>query len=304
MQKKEEIKKLIEMKYKYVDPSDIKFSNYAPIYIGTNENQRGVLSTIDVYNQSALCPCGGGDFALNALANDALNVTVFDINSLAKYMLCLKIAAINTFSNCEDFKVFFTFGEDFFSPKVFEKIKKKLNFESCQIWEYIFAESQKKYGITESVYQSSLLRHEQQQTNVIQRQYNPYYDKYVYKNLRKRLQRETINFWNLSIFDLCKILNKETYDIIYLSNILQYYQNILGLDEQEKVHQFIQDNLKKIMNPSGIIGVCYGYYGYEFNGLSDIRVFLLNKYPSLYEEVKFASIIPPGEQSSLILTRK
>ncbi len=245
MEKFKEIKKLIERKYNYSDPSDITFSKCSPIYIGTNENHRGVLSAIDVYNQSILCPCGGGDFALNALANDALNVTVFDIDILAKYMLILKIAAINTFSNCEDFKAFFTFGEDFFAPKVFEKIKKQLHSENCQIWEFIYAETQKIYGTDASIYQTSLLKHELQQTLAIQSQYNLYYDEYAYKNLQKRLQTEVIRVFDFSISDLCKITNKETYNILYLSNILQYYQNIADLNEPEKVHRFIQNNLKK-----------------------------------------------------------
>jgi len=304
MEKTERISKLIERKYTPSDPSDITFLEDSPIYIGTNENHRGVLSVIDVYNQNVLCSCGGGDFALNALANDALNVTVFDIDVLAKDMLDLKIAAIKTFPNCDDFKAFFTFGDYFFSPKLFEKIKRQLNSESCQTWEFIYEKTQKIYGTDQPIYQSSLLRHELQQTLAIQSQYNLYYDEYAYKNLRRRLQTEYIGFADLSISNICKIANKETYNVLYLSNILQYYQNIVGLNEQEKVHRFIENNLKKIVKPSGTIGVCYGYYGYEFNEISDIRVFLLNEYPNLYEEKKFASIIPPTEQASLILTRK
>ncbi len=97
------------------------------------------------------------------------------------------------------------------------------------------------------VYQGSLFRHEQVQTKNIQSKFNVYYDQSKYEYLRERLKKENIHTYDCGLSDLTSLKLENSLDFLYLSNILQYYEEIPEIKNQENVHNFLKNKIVPLL---------------------------------------------------------
>lgn len=89
--------------------------------------------------------------------------------------------------------------------------------------------------------------------------YNNYYllDAYCYEQLKINLNRSNITFRHADAINLPEIFKGKTYDLILLSNILDYFTKHFGTTwNYEKLNQYI-NSLEKLANEDAIIFIKY-----------------------------------------------
>lgn len=278
------------------------FSTYAPVYVETNECQKGVLSRLDVSNKDVLCVTSSADFAFNSLASGASKVTTFDKNKFAKYVLALKVATVKTYYSALGYSRFWLKDSpDYLSERLFNDIKGNLSKEYYEFWAYAFKDG---FDIRES----DFIRNTMYGTKTMQNKYNLYYEKDYYLRLRQALLKTGITSYDLDITEIFKI--KKTFDVIYLSNILQYYQDIDLLNDIDTVHNFLNDLKRLMVNPGGVVSVNYCYWDklLQFCDTLDTEIvdlvnILTLKYPADYDLKTFSTVFDDTLEG-VCLTRK
>ena len=195
---------------------DKTFTEHSFIYKKTNERLQDIL---DIFSDKdkILCVIGSGDQILNALLNRPRKIDAFDISIYPKYFLELKIAAIKTLTR-EEFIDFFINDinykkEDYYDDLFYEKIIKELDGDVRDFWKYLF-----DFNDWYDIYNSMLFS-----TEPVIKEYalvqNKYLNEEEYYKLREILKTTKINYIQSDILNLDI---DDNYDLIYLSNIIQY----------------------------------------------------------------------------------
>ena len=195
---------------------DKTFTEHSFIYKKTNERLQDIL---DIFSDKdkILCVIGSGDQILNALLNRPQKIDAFDISIYPKYFLELKIAAIKTLTR-EEFIDFFINDinykkEDYYDDLFYEKIIKELDGDVRDFWKYLF-----DFNDWYDIYNSMLFS-----TEPVIKEYalvqNKYLSEEEYYKLREILKTTKINYIQSDILNLDI---DDNYDLIYLSNIIQY----------------------------------------------------------------------------------
>ena len=195
---------------------DKTFSEHSFIYKKTNERLQDIL---DIFSdkENILCVIGSGDQILNAILNRPQKIDAFDISIYPKYFLELKIAAIKTLTR-EEFIDFFINDinykkEDYYDDLFYEKIIKELDGDVRDFWKYLF-----DFNDWYDIYNSMLFS-----TEPVIKEYalvqNKYLNEEEYYKLREILKTTKINYIQSDILNLDI---DDNYDLIYLSNIIQY----------------------------------------------------------------------------------
>ena len=195
---------------------DKTFTEHSFIYKKTNERLQDIL---DIFSDKdkILCVIGSGDQILNALLNRPQKIDAFDISIYPKYFLELKVAAIKTLTR-EEFIDFFINDinykkEDYYDDLFYEKIIKELDGDVRDFWKYLF-----DFNDWYDIYNSMLFS-----TEPVIKEYalvqNKYLNEEEYYKLREILKTTKINYIQSDILNLDI---DDNYDLIYLSNIIQY----------------------------------------------------------------------------------
>ena len=302
----QQLRKLLKTPKDY--DQNINFTEYSPVYLETNEVLEGVFKYLDVASKDVCCVTSSGDFALNAIALGAKSVTTFDINKYAKYILALKIAAIKTYVNPSSYEEFLMRDNPkFLDYGHFQEVRGNLSSQSFSFWQdfYNYVNAKKI-----DLQASSFFRGESIGISLFQSQYNPFMCDNNYRKLRKNLGSVLITTYDMDITKLPTLSKDHQFDIIYLSNILQYYKTINGLETPEQVHTFLERVKAELTRSGGIIGVDYCYWHNlikfypEFDDkICDISNYLITKWPKIYGLYGFRNVFQDMEDG-LCLTRK
>lgn len=181
------------------------------VYDFSNENLTESFKLFDLPNKKVLTVLGSGDQYFTALLNGAKKIEVFDNNKLTWYYFILKFMAIKHLSYEEFFKFFVTDGLD--NKEIYQKIEKYLP-------EYVsnyFKLLEIMHKPLSSIKYKKLLSKKNKVNNGI---YIPYLKKEEYYHLKDLLNKtELPYFYNTDLLDLSK---NEYYDVIILSNIINY----------------------------------------------------------------------------------
>ncbi len=177
------------------------FAQFSPAYVVTNENVRDALGVLQPHlGARVLTVAGSGDQALFYKLAGASLVDTFDITFNAKMMMDIKTVAIQVLSQVD-------------YMGLLQKIKHSRNIEKIpyyqQIKDYLPADTRDYVNQMSGVY---LTRG------------GSYLDNVLYKNeyeKARELIKKPFNFIWTDLTDLASHLT-QTYDQIYLSNILQY----------------------------------------------------------------------------------
>lgn len=237
------------------------FHSESFIYKKTNEKLNEFIDLL-LNKDKVLSVIGSGDQILNTLLTKPSKIDVFDISVFPKFFLKLKIASIKSLSRDEYIKFFFstteTFLDEYYDDLYFDKIRKELDIEAEDFWTYLF-----QYNDWYDIYNSTLFSSESvfEEQAIIQ---NKYLDNDEYYNLRDILQSVQINYIESNLLDL-KI--NDTYDLIYLSNILEYVKKSAYFDKIDEL---------SVKNKGIIISYIFGEIDKAikmFNGDFDYREF-------------------------------
>lgn len=237
------------------------FHSESFIYKKTNEKLNEFIDLL-LNKDKVLSVIGSGDQILNTLLTKPSKIDAFDISIFPKFFLKLKIASIKSLSRDEYIKFFFstteTFLDEYYDDLYFDKIRKELDIEAEDFWTYLF-----QYNDWYDIYNSTLFSSESvfEEQAIIQ---NKYLDNDEYYNLRDILQSVQINYIESNLLDL-KI--NDTYDLIYLSNILEYVKKSAYFDKIDEL---------SVKNKGIIISYIFGEIDKAikmFNGDFDYREF-------------------------------
>ena len=192
------------------------FHEHSFIYKKTNEQLEYVTQYFK-NKDKILCVIGSGDQILNSMIFKPSLIVGFDISIYPHLFLKLKMGAIQSLSRDEFVNFFFgtiyTYEEDLYDDIFFYKICPFLDDEAKNFWTYLF-----EYNDWYDIYNSILFSSE----TVIPRralEQNAYLNFNNYYKLREIIPIINIEFIVSDIFDL-EI--KNNFDLIYLSNIIQY----------------------------------------------------------------------------------
>lgn len=239
----------------------ITFHSESFIYKKTNEKLNEFIDLL-LNKDKVLSVIGSGDQILNTLLTKPSKIDAFDISVFPKFFLKLKIASIKSLSRDEYIKFFFstteTFLDEYYDDLYFDKIRKELDIEAEDFWTYLF-----QYNDWYDIYNSTLFSSESvfEEQAIIQ---NKYLDNDEYYHLRDILQSVQINYIESNLLDL-KI--NDTYDLIYLSNILEYVKKSAYFDKIDEL---------SVKNKGIIISYIFGEIDKAikmFNGDFDYREF-------------------------------
>lgn len=222
--------KIVRGNYSNISKSSA-FHTESFIYKETNEE----LNKIDdllLNKDKVLSVIGSGDQILNTLLTNPTRVDAFDISSFPKYFLKLKIAAIKSLTREEYIKFFFATTEttldEYYDDLFFDKISKELDEETREFWDYLF-----QYNDWYDIYESTLFSSE----SVIEKfavERNKYLEEDEYYKLKEILKTADINFIESNLLDL-KV--EDTYDLIYLSNIIEYVKKSAYFDKIDELSE-------------------------------------------------------------------
>ena len=218
----------------------------------SNEKLDEVFKHIDLKGKSVLTVGSSGDQALNCILNGSKDITIIDANIFARPFIEYKIAAIKTFDYDTFSDVFIK--NDFFSWKVYSKISHLLSKNVQMFWDTLILdinEDSYSYEFSAKTIKEKMLFVDHRDRHSLF-----YTSKSIYNKLQSALNNEDINisFVTSLLQDFPKALNKK-YDLIYLSNIYDYYKG----EESEQFETTIDKLYKKHLKDNGIIIANYSF---------------------------------------------
>ena len=240
------------------------YGTYDSIYMATTSNVKGTLALYKDYD-SVLTVGSTGAHAYEAALAGAKKVDQFDINELQRlFYEYMKVGIMNL--SHQDFIKYFTLKKhsfmmsfyelkDLLSDELYYRLRPNLPEDVDMVLGSIFDCSNHI-----DLLMSSLFRFEHRLDTNYLKQMVSFYNEEEYYNLQDILRNNKceINYHTASLKELPYKFN-DKYDLIILDNILQYYQNIPGLNNSNRVHMFIDKTLSSMLTDKGVIQTNYGF---------------------------------------------
>lgn len=234
------------------------FVEYAGFYHITNEKASEVIEKTTVTDKmKALCVLAGGDQVFNLINAGIKNIDTFDINRLTEYYaLGFKKRAVECLSYDEFIKLFgynqglYIRSHNHLQPEIEKYVIENMEEEYKWFWnEFLYALKEK--GFEASIFhlscEADLIDKQNTKNNLYMQEENEYI------NLQKRLKEVNISYKYCSIMDVPTTFTK--YDLIYLSNIMDYYRSFYGNNNRpmDDARNLIKAIYTQNLNPNGEI---------------------------------------------------
>lgn len=233
-----------------------ELGEFQKIHSFTTENIKGSLETLDLKDKDILTVLSSSDQLLEMFLRGARSIDTFDINPLTEEYLYLKIAAILSISKTEFIRSFnirklqtLPIKDDKYSLdqyKLLTTMEDQLSHNSY-FWEAIFAKNM--INISKLFYPKPLSPRTLPKVLT-------YLDKDNYKYLRNNIADLNHSYVKTNLLNIPQLIDKK-YDLIYLSNIIEYANSIFKNEPLENMKELI-NNLSSLLNPNGKI-VSYIY---------------------------------------------
>ena len=226
----ESINETIIIAQKIVRRSYCNFNNInnfnltSGIYRFTNEDISAYFHHLE-NKKNVLTVIGSGNQILNTILAGSTNVDCFDISIFPEYYLYLHIGAILSLSQ-EDYIRYFLSedNKELFSYEIYELIRKNIPNKYRKFWDSLY-----DYDEGIDIYNSLLFRQDYYNKETIINN-NPYLQESNYLKLKNILETRSILI-NSKVYDIINTKITKKYDLINLSNILEYYYNIDTINE-------------------------------------------------------------------------
>ena len=189
-------------------------------YLFSNENLAELFSNMDVKDKSVATVGSSGDQLLNLLYYGAKDVTVVDRSLFFEQFIELKMAAIKNFSY-EEF-LDFMFKERYTDAKFYSKLSHSLNKKSQVFWDIIF--SNDADGMRNTIYK--IFQHFS--FNKAGSTGSEFYcSEEAFNRLKDILKNDDykISYITSDFVDFPERLEKNKYDLVMLSNIVDHFSN-------------------------------------------------------------------------------
>lgn len=256
-----------------------KYKQFDRLYPFTNENIKGIFNKIDLHNKKCLVVLGSGDQALDMCLKGSNNITSFDINRLTKYYYDLKKAALLSNITMDQYLDYFCYynylqyteiNRITLHPDTFSKICVFLNDDSYKFWCSLYEE----YHPLRIRNGCSLFLSEELKHNILKETINYLSSETNFYTLKEKIKDLKFEFIHEDIDNLPHFLTKQ-YDFMYLSNIIQYidqmYLSISGDENKNQIYKL--QKFKELINllsnnltEDGSIII-----GYIFNIITNIK---------------------------------
>lgn len=250
----ENFKALIDGKHYAID--NALLHHFARPYLFTSEYLYSYFSQINFAGKRVLTTGSSGDQILVAMSCGACRVTCFDVNPFAEYIFNLKVAFIKNFDYHQIHKIFVNHIHqegNLLNPHYYPMVKDYLPPKSRQFWDAAFANGLNTYSSvsrTVSNYHKPVCEY--------------LYNKELFLAIKNALTQNTcaVDFITCELKDLSdNLTNKKPYDIILLSNIVDYiftWTNIIS--KREDMFSASVDKLSKHnLAPNGLIQIAYSW---------------------------------------------
>jgi len=272
-------KKIIHSRIK--DKNDIlsskKFNGYERAYFTTNELIAEYLELVELNSEmNALSVTSSGDHMFNLITKGILNIDTFDINKLTEYLAFgLKTAMIIKY-NYEEYinalKIlnhkYSDFGEtSSIISDLIPLMDKKYRIFWKKILDYSY-KIQKRNNTSINIMQ--ILCKDFESINNIQVYNNYLKSQENYNKLKNNLGKTNITFRHADAEYLANEFKNKKYDLILLSNILDYFFTKWGYDWEYNKLELYEDSLKEIIKDEGII---FLFYMFDYDYLYLIKTY-------------------------------
>lgn len=238
------------------------FHSNSAIYKFTNENISGYYDLLNLKDKKMLTVCSSGDHVLEAILKDIKKVDCFDISIFTKYFMYLKLSSVLELDYQEFLNYFFDKdNNDIFNEKYYSRIRKYLkiiNIESLLFWNNLYNNYKGKDIYLSSLFEKNYLGKQLYISNK-----KSYLNKDNYNILKQKLEKYLINnnvlFYHTNIINLDNIKSSK-YDLIILSNISNYINEIYTKDAYIKYYNLILNEIGSLLKENGIVEVAYLYF--------------------------------------------
>ncbi|HEY4489912.1 MAG TPA: DUF3419 family protein [Candidatus Paceibacterota bacterium] len=217
------------------------------IYIYATEMVASYYSKLDIKGKTVLTIIGSGDQILNAYFFGAKKVTGFDINQRSLLFVDLKFCAIKHLTY-QEFLSFFgkTFSDGSLDKNIYDKIEPYLQVETAKFFNQIYTEAGSRNPLKLEYFRNRTF------ISCSPFKINAYLeDETSYKKMKKIMLKAEPEFMIGDIVNIAVNLQPNTYDIINLSNIPNYF---VGRNER-RITIFLQllQSFERAIIKEGII---------------------------------------------------
>lgn len=236
---------------------DIIFDTYCTPFLFGTENQEGISEIISYEDKDVITIASSGDQYISSVYYGANKVDVYDINRFTCYITYLKIAAFLTLSY-EEFISFFMPARDyvnemFWDLRVLKKVLVALPSKFGHFWEKVIYEC-KRSGFGNFVTPNGF--HVKKECILSGMPFYYSEEEYYIAQLLLRINKYP-NFIESDLINLGDNV-KETYDVIYLSNIIEnlvrvqfngYVPDYVESETEKEVCQEVFDQICRLAHP-------------------------------------------------------
>ena len=243
---------------------DSFFKKYQKGFYWTNENIGSYLNIFDLNNRKkALSVMASGDHVFNLIYRGISDVDTFDINRLTEYfVLGLKRTMILKYDYYEFLYMINYIIEPNISLEELTNILiyliKDMDLKYKLFWEEILNFNyhiQKFYGTNLNLMLMLYVSPFAKTSHINNNDY--LLDPYCYEEFRNKLKNANISFKGVDAIDLSKKFKGKKYDLILLSNVLDYANARWGNNwDKERLEEYLK-SLEGISNEDAIIFVKY-----------------------------------------------
>ncbi len=235
---------------------EAKMSSEAPMYVHATENVSAYYQHASLRGKTILTICGSGDQVLNAIFFGATTVVGFDLNKRSEHITRLKIAAIQRLTY-KEFLQYFDGEADLFLFSSYQHLRPSLNHKTKQFFDALYRKFQHN-GL--KLVRSSYFRQRDFVKGI--KRFNAYLKTpNNYSFTKKILNTTPFHFIQADVKFLAKKLPHQHFDLINLSNVLNYYSGTLRKQHHPNPLKEISElllKLKLLLSPKGKIMV-YNY---------------------------------------------
>lgn len=214
---------------------------HGKIYLSQTENSKKLYKDLSKDWTNSLFIGGSGDQPIDSILYGCKNLIITDRNHNAINFILLKIAALKAL-DYEEFISFFL--NHFYANQEFKKIKDFLDEKTYYFWKSIFLNYDERTIREKLFFETDGNSNRYMERIIINK--NLYLDKNYYKIIKEKIKKVHIETHTLDITDLSKQLKLNSFDKIYLSNI------ILGMDlTLEEYLAFLEQDIIPLLKNHG-----------------------------------------------------
>lgn len=249
-----------------IETFGIAFSEFQKVYFSTNENINGYLNLVDFTGkENALSVMASGDHIFNLIVKGILNIDTFDSNRLTEYFVLGLKRALVLKCNYEEYLKSISIllnensDKDIINDLIYSLLP-YMDYKYRYYWKELIDYNYKEQKLDDT--NLNFIRMLFINVVNVSELNNYLISEENYNILKSNINKCNISFKYENAINLSSEFNGN-YDFILLSNILDYFYKIFGVNwNVGKLNEYI-DDLSSVLDYDGVIFVNYIYNYYN-----------------------------------------